>query len=519
MNLAFLKKIRVVISLLFFVALTLLFIDVGHFLQIVLSGPAQFLQFIPSILKFITLLSISSIGFIVILVLTALFGRVYCSFLCPLGTLQDLIIYLNRRVRKIFKWKRLRFEYSKPYNFFRYSILVLTIISLLAGTTFIDNLIDPYSLYGKIFTVFIRHSAVQIHNTTAWLLESIGFWYLYPVDLKPFNYPLVIFVSCMSLLVIWFSIKYGRLYCNTICPVGSFLGFISKYSIFKIVFNESSCTNCGLCERICKSECIDYENHYIDESRCVGCFNCFDSCPEKGFTYKLSVTNKSSKTDLPKRGFLLKTAVAGTALTLSSCEKKTGHETNKYYQTPKIASPPGSRSIKNLTDKCTACQLCTAVCPTQVLQPSIFEYGMTTIFQPVMDYPLSFCNYECIACTQVCPTGAILPLTVEQKKLTQIGTAKLIKDLCVVFVNKKDCGACSEQCPTKAVFMIPYENNLSAPEINNDICVGCGACEHSCPTKPYKAIYVEGSPEHKKAQKPKTKKLEAPPKNQEDFPF
>jgi len=518
MNLAFLKKVRVIVSLIFFLFSGFLFIDAAHQFQTLLAAPVLYMQFVPSLLKFISVVAISSAGFIFVLILTSLFGRVYCSFICPLGVLQDIITYLSKITRKIFKLKRQKYRFAKPYNFFRYSLLGITAASILSGSAVILNLLDPYSMFGKIFQVFFRHFAVQFHDTMSWIFESFGLFILYPIDLKPYNYALLGFVIFMSLLIISFSIRYGRLYCNTLCPVGSLLGLISKYSIFKIKFDEESCTNCGLCQRVCKSECIDYENRYIDESRCVGCFNCFESCPENGFKYKFSLLKSETKTDLNKRTFIFRTTLASTAMAISSCQKMTGHDSNKYYQRPKSATPPGSISLQNYTSKCTACQLCVAVCPTQVLQPSLTEFGLTGIFQPAMDYPFSFCNYECTSCTDVCPTGAIRKLNVEQKKLTQIGTAKLIKDLCVVFVNKKDCGACSEQCPTKAVFMIPYEKNLSAPEINNEICVGCGACEHACPTKPIKAIYVKANEFHKPSKKPKSKKLEQPIP-QEDFPF
>ena len=140
-------------------------------------------------------------------------------------------------------------------------------------------------------------------------------------------------------------------------------------------------------------------------------------------------------------------------------------------------TPPGSRSRDRFTNLCTACHLCVSVCPPQVLSPSLFEYGLAGIMQPKMNYRANYCNYECVLCSQVCPTGAILPLEVAAKKEIQLGKANFIKDDCIVVAKKKDCGACSEHCPTKAVKMVPYEEKLVIPELNNEICVGCGACE------------------------------------------
>ncbi|HCV41938.1 MAG TPA: 4Fe-4S ferredoxin, partial [Bacteroidetes bacterium] len=170
----------------------------------------------------------------------------------------------------------------------------------------------------------------------------------------------------------------------------------------------------------------------------------------------------------------------------------------------------------HFTTTCTACHLCVTACPSQVLIPSFIEYGLTGMMQPRLDYRAAFCNYECTTCTEICPSGAILPVAQEQKKLTQFGTAKFLKDNCIVYTEEKECGACSEHCPTKAVRMVPYKK-LVAPEVKEDYCIGCGACEFACPTRPYKAIYVEGKSVHGLAKKPEVKKLDV--KVQEDFPF
>ena len=143
--------------------------------------------------------------------------------------------------------------------------------------------------------------------------------------------------------------------------------------------------------------------------------------------------------------------------------------------------------------------------------------------QPRMDFRTGHCNYECTICTEICPSGALKPLSVERKKETQLGVARFIKENCVVYTDHTNCGACSEHCPTKAVDMVPFPNNsgkqLVIPEVNPDICVGCGGCEHACPTKPYKAIYVDGNPVHKLAQKPVVKKIEQKVDPKKDFPF
>lgn len=136
-----------------------------------------------------------------------------------------------------------------------------------------------------------------------------------------------------------------------------------------------------------------------------------------------------------------------------------------------------------------------------------------------MEYGSGYCNYDCVICGDVCPSGAILPIPLEQKKLSQLGVAKFVKENCIVETEGTDCGACSEHCPTKAVNMVPYKGKLVIPEVKSDYCIGCGACEHACPTKPYKAIYVDGNPIHKVAKKAETKQIDQKVDYKEAFPF
>ena len=183
--------------------------------------------------------------------------------------------------------------------------------------------------------------------------------------------------------------------------------------------------------------------------------------------------------------------------------------------------PPGAKSLDHFNKYCIACTLCVSACPDHVLQPSFLQYGIEGMMQPFMDYNSGFCNYDCKICSEVCPTGAIeLIHVLDNKKTIQMGKSKFIKENCVVHTEGTDCGACSEHCPTKAVNMVPYEDTgLFIPEVNEDICVGCGACEYPCPTRPYRAIYVEGNPEHMVAEKPIIEEIEEVELGEEDFPF
>ena len=180
-------------------------------------------------------------------------------------------------------------------------------------------------------------------------------------------------------------------------------------------------------------------------------------------------------------------------------------------------TPPGSKSINNFTDVCVSCYMCVSACPSQVIQPSLLEYGLDGVLMPHLNNKAGYCNYNCNKCSDVCPAGAILPVPLEEKQTVQIGVAKFIRDNCVVILDKTECGACSEHCPTKAVSMVK-ENGLMVPVIDEKLCVGCGACEYACPAKPYKSIYVEGNEIHQLAERPKQEKLKEIDL-EEDFPF
>ncbi len=529
MNNSLLRKIRIVVSLIFFITTTFLLIDIYGTLSPSISNKIIFLQFVPSVLKFITIFSVTAVGFLIILVVTVLFGRVYCSTICPLGVFQDVVNWISGKIKR--RNKR-RFDFLREQKLLRNVLLAIPIVVFLFGSTLAINLLDPYSIYGRFSGNFFRPILVRANNLTAFIFESFKLYMVYPYSLKVFNLIPFIITVLFFVLVATMAWKKGRLYCNTVCPVGTLLGYISKISLFKIIINQEECLSCDICANECKSSCIDCDNKTIDMSRCVVCFNCIPSCPTEGITYSISYGKKilkdntsaeQKRIDISKREFLSKTTLYFLSLSTlaAQVQKKiivTKPSTKPIFRKSAV-SPPGSTGVEKFNGKCTACHLCVSSCPTQVLQPSFLEYGFLGILQPRMDNTTGFCNFECKICGDVCPTGAILPSELEKKKLTQIGKAKFVKDNCVVQTQKTDCGACSEHCPTKAVHMIPFEGTLVIPEVRDDYCIGCGACEYACPTKPYKAIYVEGSRWHQVAKKNVELKKQEAVNTKEDFPF
>ncbi len=532
MTYKWLKWTRVIIALVFFLLTLLVFLDFRDIISEKGVNRVLYLQFIPSLLKFLVLISLSAVGFILVLVLTALFGRVYCSAVCPLGILQD---FISRGGRMFKKKRKRRYKYTKPKTILRYTILITTVLLGLFGSVFIVNILDPYSMFGKVATGLLRPVGIWINNDLAHILESMNVFLLSLKDIGTVHLATLAFPVIILFVLIYMAGRYGRLYCNTICPVGTLLGWISRFSLFRIEIDAASCIKCGKCAFSCKSGCISIVDLSVDHSRCVACYDCLPTCDDDAIRYSFKrkprsgtpTMVKAEVTGTGRKKFIFTSIVALSSLAgikhLEAAANSEDEPLNKKPTTVPVkktspVSPPGSLSVDHFNSICTACQLCVSQCPTGVLQPARLEYGLLGYMQPFMDYSSNYCNFECTRCSDVCPTGAILQVTKENKKTLQMGKVTFIKENCVVYTENTACGSCSEHCPTQAVTMVPYKGSLTIPETDNSICVGCGACEHACPVRPYKAIFVDGNPIHQIAEKPKAEKLETPD-TEEDFPF
>lgn len=478
-----LKKIRVILSLLLFSLITLYFLDFRGFLPESFSFLAK-IQFIPALLA-VNILILASL-----LLLTLLFGRVYCSSICPMGVYQDVVAWLSKKfVRKK------KYTYSKAKNILRWSILAATVVAFIFGFAFLVGLLDPYGAYGRMVTHLLRPAYLAGNNLLEAIFTTFNNYAFYKVSI----YSLSLFSSVTALITLgvigYLAWRNGRTYCNTICPVGTTLGFLSKYSLFKVRFVDDKCNMCGLCTMKCKASCIDSKNKQIDYSRCITCFNCIEVCNRDAMKYqfvKNPVTMAKPVND-SRRRFLSASLVTGLAAgNLIAQEVTNGLLPKKELKRKVPIAPPGAVSFDHLREKCISCHLCVSKCPSHVIKPAFLEYGLGGIMQPKLYFDRGFCNYDCTICGDVCPTGAIHPLTKEEKNHTQMGQVQFIIENCIVYYDETSCGACSEHCPTQAVHMVPYKGALTIPETDTSICVGCGGCEYVCPAIPFKAIYVEG---------------------------
>ena len=465
-----LKKIRVILALLVFIFLSFLFLDFAGLLPPGLAWLAR-IQLIPA------LLALNTGILLALLLLTLLTGRVYCSAVCPLGTLQDIISRLGGRGKK-------RYQYKKPYNLLRYLMLAIVGLSLLAGFGLTISLLDPYSTFGRIAFHIARPLFLLANNVLAYFSNQAGSFYFYHMEVF-ISSPPALAVSLLTLLAICFlAARYGRLYCNSLCQAGALLGLLARFSLLKPRIDQRSCTQCQACARVCKASCIDVEQARIDHSRCVTCFNCLQACKFNALRY--GGKNSNPPLDRNKRRLLQTLGLSaawlpGSALAAAS-----------PLQRQTAIAPPGALAHRHLNQHCSACHLCVSQCPTQVLKPAFMEYGLAGMLQPVMYFEKGYCTYDCVICTQICPNQALHCLSVEEKHATQLGRVVLAPELCIVYTEGTSCGACAEHCPTQAVTMVPYKEGLTQPRLDTSICVGCGACEYICPTLPLRAIFVEG---------------------------
>ena len=497
-----LRKIRITLATVFFVLITWLLLDFTGTAHQWLSWMAK-VQFLPAVL------ALNVVVIVILLALTLVFGRIYCSVICPLGVMQDIISWLHG------KRKKNRFSYSAAITWLRLVMLVVLVVAVVAGIGSLVALLAPYSTYGRIVNNLFQPIYLWCNNGLAAIAEHYDSYAFYSREVWLKSLPTFIITAVTFVLIAILAWRHGRTYCNTICPVGTVLGYLSKFSWMKVHFQADKCKECGLCTKNCKASCIDYKTHTVDYTRCVACGDCLTKCKFDALHYgparKATAGEQPAKEqktedtqpDTARRAFLIGSALVAADAVLAQTGKKVDGglaviaEKKPHKRTTRL-SPPGSVSIKNMERHCTGCQLCVAQCPNDVLRPS---GDLLTLMQPEMSYERGFCRPECNRCSQVCPTGAIAPLALDVKNSTQIGHAVWVKENCLILTDHVSCGNCARHCPSGAIMMVPSnpddDESPMVPAVDAAKCIGCGACEYVCPARPFSAIYVEGHEVHK----------------------
>ena len=488
-----LRTTRIVLATLFFTAVTLLFLGVGWQFNLWFAWVAK-VQFLPA------LMALDFAVLAILVVLTLIFGRLYCSVICPLGVMQDIFGWLGK------KQKKNRYGHSSEKRWLRYSVLAIFIVCLIVGFAPVTTLLAPYSAYGRIVNSIFRPLYDLLQNAVA-MVDTHFEWYLIPEAELWLRSVTTLVVALLTLVILGIlAWRNGRTYCNTVCPVGTILSFFARFSLLRIEIDEEKCSKCTLCEKNCKASAIDTQSGKVDHSRCVVCGDCIDKCNRDALHYKpISFRPKREQPTSESRRAMLTGALwaVGTSAMAQAKIKVDGGlaeiEQKKVPRRETPLTPPGSDSARNMQKHCTACQLCVSACPNNVLRPSL---DPMRLMQPEMSFERGFCRPECTRCSQVCPTGAIRSILPEDKTAIRIGRAVWIEKNCIPVTKGDKCGICARSCEAKAILMVDYTNadgrKVKVPTIDAERCIGCGECEYLCPARPFSAIYVEGYTTHHK---------------------
>lgn len=459
-----LKSIRIAVAVVMFV----LFLGVGigvRYLNAVLVT-----QFGPGLMSLTSVLFADVLAAVILIaVVTLLFGRIYCSILCPLGILQDGIAWLTHW--KKWKWSRYRFLDTRPV---KYGVFLSVLILGAAGVMLpLIALLPSSNFFTIVSNVFLRIFSTAAPETGA----SAGQFSVNP-PAAAFAFSLGVFLV-VAAMAAW----RGRLYCNTLCPVGAVLSLLGRKPLYRITLSQDMCVSCGMCEAVCKGGAINAKAKSVLTENCVMCFNCIGACKRGGVT--LEKRPKMASFSLSRRHFIGAAggvvAGAGAYMLVRKLENAMPRPSSSTYP----AMPPGAGSAERFHSKCVGCGICIRECEGKVLVPAVGQYGLAGFMQPVVDYSRGSCVYTCNHCSNVCPANALLPLSLGKKQRTRIGMASVKADSCV------GCGICAEKCPANAVEIVSGADGRKAV-VSLDRCIGCGVCQNVCPLPDGPAITVSG---------------------------
>lgn len=455
------------------------------------------LLFITTILSAHTVEKAFYLSLITIL-LTIILGRVFCGWICPLGTLNN-IAGAFRKQRKYFQRENL-FK-------LKYYILIFIIISSLL-TAQLAGIFDPLSLT-------IRSLSVSIYPMFNYIISSFfdsiydsripyiiviseGIYSFLKKTILLFQqsyYYQSFFVGAIFLLILGINLIENRFWCRYLCPLGALLGFLSRFSILKRSVSEG-CNSCGACAPVCQGNALPDKKDLWRHSECMYCWNCDDICPQNAVSFGFSGKKNIASLNLGRRKVVISafSAVAAVPLLRQNPLNKEG------FFNPLLIRPPGAQPEEDFLRRCVRCGECMKVCLTNGLQPTFLEAGLEGIWTPILVPKIGYCEYRCTLCGQVCPTGAIKRLHIEEKVKVKIGLAMIDKGRCLPYAHKIQCIVCEEVCPTpkKAIWFEKHivkdrdgkEILVQQPQVDLELCIGCGICETKCPVIDKPAIYI-----------------------------
>jgi len=430
---------------------------------------------------------------LVTLVATLILGRVWCGWVCPLGTLLDLFHFRRAAFHSRHGWRQVKyfllFVVLISALFANLTLLILDPITILTRT--LATVVMPALNYAFTTVEFGLYGFGPLQAALVWLDTALRSTIL-PAEQS--FYQLNVLFALLFIGIVGLNLLTERFWCRYLCPLGALLGLLSKVSWLRRVVGPG-CNQCRRCGGDCTMGTIEPERGFAsDPGECIVCLDCLGTCPQEGVTFIGQFGLAEWRSYDPSRRQLLAslaTSVGGLALLRTSPIANREH--------PYAVRPPGARE-NDLLARCIRCGKCMKVCPTSGLQPGLSESGLEGLWTPVLVSRLGYCDYSCNACGQVCPSEAIPPLSLEEKRQTVIGLAYIDQNRCIPWADNVDCIVCEEMCPVpdKAVKLDEVEvlNDqgesvlVKRPRVVRDLCIGCGICEYACPLNGESAIRV-----------------------------
>lgn len=435
---------------------------------------------------------------IIVIITTIILGRVFCGWVCPLGTLNNIVSSLKKRKPDTANRNWHRVKYYILIFLLTSSVFTLQLVGIMDPLSFLIRSLSV-SVY-PIFNYGTRALFDAIYNSDLSGVVNISeaIYSVLKKSVLSFRQPLYnqsLFIGGLFFLILGLNLVERRFWCRYLCPLGAFLGILSRVSIFKRSVSEA-CTSCGSCAAECHGNASPDKIGDWRDTECYYCWNCDDVCPENAVSFGFREKKTAAGMDLGRRRVIISmlSGVFAVPLLRAIPLSKSG------VQNPILIRPPGSLAEKEFLKRCVKCGECMKVCITNGLQPTLLEAGLEGIWSPILVPKIGYCEYRCTLCGQVCPTGAIKRLTLKEKVEVKIGLAMIDKGRCLPYAHAIPCIVCEEVCPTpkKAIFLekasVTDRNGteliVQKPRVDLELCIGCGICETECPVIDMPAIYV-----------------------------
>jgi polyferredoxin len=443
---------------------------------------------------------------LVVLLLTIPLGRVFCGWICPLGTTLDASDRFLIKARR----QKPRQRDTLRFRSYKFVLLVFLLVTAVFSTQLVGYF-DPIALFTRVTTlvffpvlIFIIHAAFDIGFSLGVLEDQVYRLYntaqesFLPLSQPAFYQVLLTLLLFSGILALGFFQK--RFWCRNLCPLGALLGIFSKYRIVKR-YVSSDCTSCSICQRECKMNAIEDDYSINNTVECIECDTCQHVCKPDAISYTFGLNPGKNEIDLSRRKFVLASVAGLGGIGVLSAMARDRNRAGNAIR------PPGALKEDEFLDRCIRCQECVKICNSTggCLQPALTQKGLESLWTPISIPRLGYCEYNCNLCGQVCPTGAIENLDIEEKKNVKMGTAYFDKSRCIPWYSHNDCLVCEEHCPVpdKAIkFDIQNVETFDGsvkevkfPYVVEDTCIGCGICENKCPVVGKPGIFVTAATE------------------------